>query len=211
VVADEPLYGRALSCFVERASDAEVRFAGAVGDLGAIGERAPADVVIWVADTVDDETMRPLRDIRARRPEIGLVVVGRDIDPSALATLLSADPHGFAVVQRGPDTHPVDIEVAVRQVLRGHSSFDASVMDRLVSGPDNGNGPLRELTEVELTVLALVARGLRNEEIARRIDKSTKTVEKHVGRIFEKLGLSAGRHPQIERRVAAALVYIQEQ
>ncbi|MFN8529756.1 MAG: LuxR C-terminal-related transcriptional regulator [Anaerolineae bacterium] len=51
--------------------------------------------------------------------------------------------------------------------------------------------PVNELTRQEAVVLALVARGLRNIEIAQELVITTKTVEAHLSRIFDKLGVSS--------------------
>jgi DNA-binding CsgD family transcriptional regulator len=67
---------------------------------------------------------------------------------------------------------------------------------------------LDRLSPAEREVLMLLADGLRNREIARRLWKSEKTIEKHVGNVFHKLDLDRTTHPGIDRRVSAARIYL---
>jgi DNA-binding CsgD family transcriptional regulator len=67
---------------------------------------------------------------------------------------------------------------------------------------------LEKLTACEREVLELIAEGLRNPAIARRLWKSEKAIEKTVARVFGKLGLDATLMPDVDRRVTAACIYL---
>jgi DNA-binding NarL/FixJ family response regulator len=93
------------------------------------------------------------------------------------------------------DATPARLAAAIRAVDAGDALLSPSVTRRLVerfasapAGPDL-DGPLGELTDRELEVLELVARGLSNTEIGERLVVSMPTVKTHVGRVLMKLGL----------------------
>lgn len=95
------------------------------------------------------------------------------------------------------DAPPQQLAEGVRTVARGEALLAPAVTRRLVERfvrvPPPGSGAQRErfpeLTERELEVLELVARGLSNAEIAERIFLSEATVKTHVSRMLAKLGL----------------------
>lgn len=79
---------------------------------------------------------------------------------------------------------------AVRDVAGGKRYLASGVAQKLaLSGLAGGGSPLDELSPRELEVALLLAQGLRQEEIARRLSLSAKTVNTHKTRLFEKLGI----------------------
>ena len=94
---------------------------------------------------------------------------------------------------------------AVHRVAEGGSVLDPQVVAEML-GRRRPSGPLDTLTDRERDVLAAMAEGLTNREIAGRIFVSERAVERHVTSIFDKLGLSAGDGGH--RRVLAVLAYL---
>ena len=88
------------------------------------------------------------------------------------------------------------------------SSDDPAILEVLLDSED-AHG-LAELTAAEREVAELVASGLRNATIGKRLFKSERTVEKHVSNIFAKLGLRPDRHPDLDRRVTTARIVLAE-
>ncbi len=104
---------------------------------------------------------------------------------------LRAGASGF-VLKRVP---PEDLVVAIRTVAAGDALLSPSVTRRLISAfasqppPVPATGVVSQLTERELEVLRLVARGLSNAEIAERLTLSALTIKTHVGHLLAKLRL----------------------
>jgi DNA-binding NarL/FixJ family response regulator len=105
---------------------------------------------------------------------------------------LRAGASGFLLKDVGRDS----LVGAVRTVAAGESLFAPSVLERLVSHyvrrPSSGAGrpaEVAELSERELEILGLVARGLSNGEIADALVISVATVKTHVRHVLQKLGL----------------------
>ncbi|MFG2376914.1 response regulator [Streptomyces sp. NPDC048504] len=129
-----------------------------------------------------------------------LVVTTFDLDEYAYAAL-RAGANGFLV----KDAPAEEILVTVRAVLRGEVMVAPSLTRRLVerfvlhapASVSAQRGRLAVLTERERDVLALVARGLANGEIAGRLFVGETTVKTHLGRILTKLGLRDRIHAVI--------------
>ena len=123
-------------------------------------------------------------------------------DPQAavlVLTMLEGEDSVFAAMRAGARGYLLkgadraEIERAVRTVASGEVVFSAAVAGRVLAWFRSGGAgadrvvPFPELTEREREVLDLVARGLTNAEIARRLVVSDKTVRNHVSNVFAKL------------------------
>jgi DNA-binding NarL/FixJ family response regulator len=109
---------------------------------------------------------------------------------------------GYLLKDRVADTR--DFVDAVRRVAEGGAALDPEVVRQLVVR----RGPFAELTPRERKVVALMAEGRSNTGIAEALGVTESAVEKHVGRIFEKLGLPPADSDH--RRVLAVLAYLRE-
>lgn len=79
---------------------------------------------------------------------------------------------------------------AVREVARGKRYLSSTIAQNLaLSGIDGGGTPFDELSTREVEVALLLVQGLRQEDIARRLSLSAKTVNTHKSRLFDKLGI----------------------
>jgi DNA-binding NarL/FixJ family response regulator len=117
-----------------------------------------------------------------------------------ILTTFESDENVFAALRAGAsgflvkDTEPVELLRAVRVVARGDSLLSPSVTRRLISDfatrPSDERRPpaLDSLTDREREVMALVAAGLSNDEIAERLVVSPATAKTHVSRAMGKLG-----------------------
>lgn len=153
-----------------------------------------------------DGGLRAAREIRARHPTIGVLVLSQYARPSYAFELLSdsAERVGYLLKDRVSDVE--ELADAVRRVGSGQSVLDPVVVAQLVGRPRTGHDPLDELSEREREVLALMAEGRSNRAIAERLFITDRTVEKHVNSIFEKLLLPPS--PDDHRRVLAVLAHL---
>jgi two-component system, NarL family, invasion response regulator UvrY len=98
--------------------------------------------------------------------------------------LLEAGASGY--VGKGGDAS--ELVCAVREVARGKRYLASNIAQHLaLAGLDGGGSPLDELSPRELEISLLLVQGLRQEQIAKRLSLSAKTVSTHKSRLFEKL------------------------
>jgi DNA-binding NarL/FixJ family response regulator len=176
---------------------------GAQEDVDVVGEAANGLDAVHLAERLRPDVV--LMDVRMpvldgveatkRIAEAGtakvLVMTTFDLDEYALSALRNG-ASGFLL----KDTPPGDLVSALRAVASGDAVVSPSVTKRLLSRfLGDGGGELRDaavleaLTEREREVLVLIAKGLSNTEIARKLFLSEATVKTHVGRILAKLEL----------------------
>ncbi len=86
------------------------------------------------------------------------------------------------------DCDPGDLVAAVRAAAEGHSPLDPRVAGALL--PSRGTAPGADLSVREREVLDLVAEGLANKQIARRLGITERTVKVHLGNVFRRIGVS---------------------
>lgn len=179
------------------------------GDIEIVGEsesavdamhRIPAlkpNVAVLDARLPDGSGIDVCRHVRAVDPSIQGLILTSFEDDEALFAAIMAGASGYVLKQiRGTDL--VD---AVRRVASGQSLVDPEitrrVLERIRRGPDQPD-ELRSLTDQERRILALIAEGLTNREIAERMFLSQKTVKNYVSSLLGKLGM--------ERRTQAAVL-----
>lgn len=152
-----------------------------------------------------DDGLRAAEQIRATRPEMGVVILSQHLEAQYALRLVGdrAEGVGYLLKQRVGDL--AMFTDAVRRVSRGGSALDPEVVQRMVARPRAG-GPFGELTPREREVLALMAEGRSNIAIAARMVVTVGAIENHVTAIFDKLGLP--READDHRRVLAVLKYL---
>jgi DNA-binding NarL/FixJ family response regulator len=125
--------------------------------------------------------------ILAARPDTRILVLTTFDDDEHLYPALAAGVHGFL----GKDAPPEQLLDAIRRTAAGESPFSPPVLRRLVrAAVDAHRSPteLPGLTDREHDVLALVADGLSNAEIAERLHVAVSTVKTHVAALMTKTG-----------------------
>jgi DNA-binding NarL/FixJ family response regulator len=132
-------------------------------------------------------------DLRERLPTARVLVLTTYADQDAIVPALQAGARGYLT----KDASAEQIETAIRAVHAGQTHLDPAVQERLVAAvishpPPDLSGPGRKppdgLTAREVEVLALLASGLSNTEIAQRLYLTNATVKTHINRIFAKTG-----------------------
>ncbi len=173
-----------------------------VGEAGTAAEaiaRIPPTrphVAILDVQLPDGSGVEVCRDVRSAHPEIKCLMLTSFSDDEALFEAVVAGASGYLLKQvRG-----TDIVDAVRRVAAGQSLLDPTlvgrVMDR-VRQPPKEDERLARLTGQERKILALIAEGLTNRQIAERMFLAEKTVKNYVSNLLAKLGM--------ERRTQAAV------
>jgi len=153
-----------------------------------------------------DEGIRLAVELRASRPEIGVVVLSEHPEPLHAMTLFEDGSNGRAYLLKDRLREESDLARAITEVARGGALVDPRVVDELL---DMGRRTkLGGLTDREQEVLALIAQGCSNAAIAGELAITKRAVEHHVNSIFAKLDLK--EDAQVDRRVRAALMYLAE-
>lgn len=153
----------------------------------------------------EDDGLQAAMALRERLPEVGVLVLSQFYEESYALNLIGdrAEGVGYLLKERVAD---VDAFVdAVERVAAGGSALDPEIVGRML-GRRRTHGPLDDLTPREREVLAAMAEGKSNRGIAESFVITDTAVEKHVTRIFNKLGL--GQSATAHRRVLAVLTYL---
>lgn len=183
-----------------------------VASLGD-AERLPATVAEHDPDLVildirmppsfTDEGARAAAELKDAHPELGVLVLSQHVDTSHAVKLVSRGGFGYLLKDRVLQV--AEFLSAAERVASGGSALDPQVVASLVStrGEDD---PLGDLTEREREVLELMAQGLTNAGIAKRLYLSERTVEAHVRHVLMKLNIPEGG--DAHRRVLAVLAHL---
>jgi len=169
---------------------------------GAVSEHHPdlAVVDVRMPPTFTDEGIRAANWIRDAHPEVGVLVLSQHVEAAGAADLVTQSGFGYLLKDRVLEV--AEFMEAAERVARGGSALDPKVVQRLVSA-DAG---MDELSEREREVLSLMAEGLTNAGVARRLFLTERTVESHVRNVFLKLDLAAEEDGH--RRVLAVLSFL---
>ena len=142
------------------------------------------------------------RQIKAHCPETAVLVLSAYDDEPYLIALLEAGAAGFLL----KNVHGQELINAIRMVSRGESILQPllaeKMMRRLTAQAHSTPRTTHLLSDRELDVLRLAARGLPNKEIARRLKLSIRTVHSHLANIFAKM--------QVGSRTEAVLLALRE-
>jgi DNA-binding NarL/FixJ family response regulator len=178
------------------------------GLLRAVALDAPdvAIVDIRMPPTHTDEGLVAAQKIRSEHPEIGVLVLSQYVEPAYALRLLEEHPGGVGYLLKERVFDVAILVDALRRIADDETVIDPTIVARLVSRYRK-QGPLDKLTEREREVLGLIAEGLSNAAIARRLVVTERTVQAHTTQIFQKLQLEA--NPDSHRRVMAVVAYLQ--
>jgi DNA-binding NarL/FixJ family response regulator len=169
----------------------------------AVSEHAPelAVVDIRMPPSFTDEGIRAATWICDAHPEVGVLVLSQHVESAGAVGLVSRGGFGYLLKDRVLDVD--EFLEAAERVAAGGSALDPQVVASLVGGERDALGVL---TEREREVLALMAEGLTNSAIARRLVLTDRTVEGHVRSVLMKLALPADEDSH--RRVLAVIAYL---
>jgi DNA-binding NarL/FixJ family response regulator len=164
-----------------------------------------AVVDIRMPPTGTDEGIRAAKQIRAERPQTGVLVLSSYLEPQYALELLEDGAEGLGYLLKDRVSNVDEFVSAVQRVAAGGSALDPEIVAQLV-GRRRRTDPLGELTPREREVLGLMAEGRSNAAIAQSMVVTERAVEKHVTSIFGKLRLAPASEDH--RRVLAVLTFL---
>jgi DNA-binding NarL/FixJ family response regulator len=190
--------------------DAGFVVTASVGDAAALMRAVAADppdvaiIDIRMPPSHTTEGLEAAAEIRRRSPHVGVLLLSQYVESQHVPDLLASGGRaGYLLKERVTD--PLELAHALRTIAAGGTVVDPAVVELLV-GRHRVDGPTERLTPREREILALMAQGRSNRAIQERLALSPKTVETHIGRIFDKLAL-----PPLgddNRRVLAVLAFL---
>ena len=168
----------------------------ASGDLKVVGEAADGaaavdvvrelgpDVVLMDLSMPGVDGVEAIRRLRADGATAPVVVLTSFAEADRVRAAVEAGAIGYLL----KDSEPGDVLAAVRAAAAGHAPIDPRVARALLPSVDRPSvGPA--LSDREREVLAHVARGLANKQIARTLGISERTVKVHLGNVFRQIGV----------------------
>ncbi|ARQ71438.1 response regulator [Streptomyces marincola] len=189
LVDDHQVVRRGLRTFLEVQDDIEVVGEAADGTEGvALAEDLRPDVILMDVKMPGTDGVEALRRLADLGNPARVLIVTSFTERRTVVPALRAGAAGYVHKDIDPDA----LAGAIRSVHAGHVLLQSEVADALLAQEESGGagGRAGALTDREREVLALIARGRSNREIARALVLSEKTVKTHVSNILMKLDLA---------------------
>lgn len=192
IADDHPLFRAALAqALAGVIADVRITEAGNLDEaLAALTAMPNIDLVLLDLHMPGNHGLAGLAAIRAQHPTVGVVVVSANDDPQVIRRALDHGAAGF--IPKSADLE--SLRDAVLSVLGGQPWLPDALRNAVAMTHSHRRDTdlaarLASLTAQQFRVLALVADGLLNKQIADRLDIQERTVKAHISVIFEKLGV----------------------
>ena len=150
----------------------------------ALVESSTPHVVLMDLSMPRMDGVEATRAVTSRFPEVNVVVLTSFADRQRVLDALEAGASGYLL----KDADPTEVAVAVRAAAAGGSPLDPKAARVLLDA--RRSRPTVTLTAREREVLALVAEGLANKNIARRLGITERTVKAHLTSVFQAIGVA---------------------
>ena len=208
VADDHTLFRDGVKALLAATSDLLVVGEAATGgEAVARSQELNPDVVLMDINMPEVNGIEATRRILQHDPETGIAMVTMLEDDASLFAAMRAGARGY--VLKG--AHHAELLNAIRAVAQGQAIFGPGIARRMTrffqsfrdrQPPGSSEEAFPELTGREREVLALIAQGLKNPEIAGRLVISPKTVRNHITNIFSKLQVADRAEAIIQARQA---------
>ena len=200
LVDDHVVVRRGLSALLATYDEIEVIGEAASGAEGAeLAKRLLPDVVLMDLVMPEMDGIEATRRVKAVSPTTHVIVLTSYSEDERIFPAIKAGALSYLLKDVGPD----ELVRAIRAARRGEATLHPTVAARLMQELSGARvSPLDELTEREREVLACIARGMSNAEIADHLIIGERTVKTHVSNILSKLHL--------QDRTQAALLALRE-
>jgi DNA-binding NarL/FixJ family response regulator len=217
IVAEDGMMRELLVAELRRQGLDVIGSARTIKELHRLIEITPPDIVILDIKMPVDEAdeaefsagIEAAKAIRARNREIALFALSNYSTPFWVDEILSLGP-GVGYQLKDRVQSPTELLADIHEVAAGGVRVDQTLVDSWLRNkrPDDR---VRELTDKQRDVLELIARGLSNAQIEKKLFLAKTTVQGHERAIYTKLGLSKlpdDEQAQINRRVKAVIAYL---
>ena len=202
VADDHPVVRRGLSSLIDIEQGMELVGEAADGvEAVEMARSLQPDVILLDLIMPRMSGLEAIHEIKQSDPEARIIVVTSFAQDDKVFPAIVAGAHGYLLKDSPPDM----LLQAIRDVYRGEAALHPVIARKTMQGlrqPTDRSPSAEPLTERELEVLKLVARGLSNQEIADELIVSEGTVSTHVRNILAKLHLA--------NRTQAALYALRE-
>jgi DNA-binding NarL/FixJ family response regulator len=152
--------------------------------VAVCGEQHP-DVVLMDLEMPEMDGIEATRRIKEAQPEVAVVILTSFSDRERILRALDAGAAGYLL----KDAESDELARSIRAAARGDAPLDPKAARELLSARAPGS-PLDSLSPREREVLVMVAEGLQNKVIARRLSISEKTVKAHLTSVFRQIGVT---------------------
>ena len=197
IVDDHPVVRQGLRTFLDVQADLTVVGEAADGEACvAEAERVRPDVILLDLRMPGADGLAALRGLREQNSPAKVLVITSFTEPSAVLPAVRAGAAGYVY----KDVDPPALAAAIRAVYAGHVLLHPEVAELLTGERPAATASAARLTARERQVLAEIAHGRSNREIARALALSEKTVKTHVSAVLTKLG--------VQDRTQAALMAV---
>ena len=193
IVDDHNLFGDGLSLLINAEPGMQVvGHAGTLAEALAIVANEPPNLILLDLDLESVDGFELIPRLRAAAKGIKIIVVTGNKDVSAHRDAVRQGAAGLVL----KDSSPAVLLKAIRKVDEGELWVDRALISDLhaeITKLNNGSSPAEDITKLtqrERAVIALIAEGLKNKQIAERMFISETTVTHHLTAIFTKLGVT---------------------
>ncbi len=187
IADDNPEFREGLRDLLQVTPDLVVVGEAGTGDEAiALATHLQPDVVLMDLHMPGRNGIEATRRLVGTHPHIGILVLTMYEDDDSVFAAMRAGARGY-LLKGAPRAETLR---AIRAVASGEAIFSPAIARRLMgffSSIQPRIQPFSELTDREREILALIAQGRRNEEIATHLSLSIKTVRNHASNIFSKL------------------------
>jgi DNA-binding NarL/FixJ family response regulator len=199
LVDDHAVVREGLKSLLNREND--ILVVGESGDaaevLAVVAELQPDVVIMDLQLGQGQDGVELTRALLKKQPQLKVIILSMYDDEELVFRALGAGAKGYVLKRAGVG----DLLAAIRLVVKGEAFLDPQIARRVIEGLQQRLPAARvakdtapDLTEREVEVLRLIAEGLTNAEIARRLFISIKTVQAHRANLMQKLDL----HDRVE-------------
>ncbi|MFK7848874.1 MAG: response regulator [Rhodothermales bacterium] len=192
LIDDHPIVREGMERMIAREADMEVCGESDGGDetLDKLIKASPQVVVLDLSLT-HSSGFDLIHTIQQHLPKAAIIVLSMHDENLYAERTLRAGASGYIMKQEAP----AKVLNAIRKVAAGHIYVSEAISKRLLKGlvKPSTDSPLASLSDREFQVFQYIGEGGSHQEIADRLNLSIKTIESHVERIKNKLGLKSGR------------------